>query len=166
MSESDKKTPTVSPVQGATSETATIVPKELESEWLQFLEQKEYEEDMALIEHDSTPPPLPSSGFEDEIDFVYSMWLKDEIDHNVADLPYEALEALAKQQTKILKECKERIAKAKEDGDVNYELRVHMHEEIGTITEEESGPNWQNVNHWWGHFKVVYVRTCMCKCCV
>ena len=48
MSESDKKTPTVSPDQGGTSETATSVPKELESEWLQFLKQrkddKEYSE--------------------------------------------------------------------------------------------------------------------------
>ena len=44
MSESDNKTPTVSPDQGATSATATIVPKELESEWLQFLKQKENEE--------------------------------------------------------------------------------------------------------------------------
>ena len=48
MSESDKKTPTVSPDQGATSETATPIPKELESEWLQFLKQrkddKEYSE--------------------------------------------------------------------------------------------------------------------------
>ena len=48
MSESDKKTPTVSPDQGATSETATPIPKELESEWLQFLRQrkedKEYSE--------------------------------------------------------------------------------------------------------------------------
>ena len=82
---------------------------------------KEYEKDMALIEHDP-PPPLPSSGFEDEIDFVYSMRLKDEVDREVIDLPYEALEAMAKQQTKILKESRECVAKAKEDGDVNYEL--------------------------------------------
>ena len=41
MSENDRKTPTVSPDQGATSATATIVPKELESEWLQFLKQKD-----------------------------------------------------------------------------------------------------------------------------
>ena len=41
MSSVEKKTPTVSPDQGATSATATIVPKELESEWLQFLKQKE-----------------------------------------------------------------------------------------------------------------------------
>ena len=48
MSESDKKTPTVSPDQGATSDTATSIPKELESELLQFLKQrkdnKEYSE--------------------------------------------------------------------------------------------------------------------------
>ena len=48
MSESDTKTPTVSPDQGATSETATSIPKELESEWLLFLKQrmddKEYSE--------------------------------------------------------------------------------------------------------------------------
>ena len=48
MSESDKKTPTVLPDQGATSDTATSIPKELESEWLQFLKQrkddKEYSE--------------------------------------------------------------------------------------------------------------------------
>ena len=48
MSESDKKTPTVSQDQGATSETATSIPKELESEWLQFLKKrkddKEYSE--------------------------------------------------------------------------------------------------------------------------
>ena len=41
MSESDKKTPIVPSDQGATSMTATVVPKELESEWLQFLKQKE-----------------------------------------------------------------------------------------------------------------------------
>ena len=48
MSESDKKTPIVPPDQGATGMTATVVPKELESEWLQFLkrkkEDKEYDE--------------------------------------------------------------------------------------------------------------------------
>ena len=92
---------------------------------------KEYKKDMAVIGldpyHDAAPPPLPLSGFEDEIDFVYSMWLKDEVDCDVIDLPYEALEAMAKQQTKILKECKERVAKAKEDGDVNYELEyIHL----------------------------------------
>ena len=47
MSESDKKTPTVSPDQGATGATAIIVPKELESEWLQFLKQREEEKEYA-----------------------------------------------------------------------------------------------------------------------
>ena len=45
MSESGKKTPTVSPDQGATSATATIVPKELESAWSQFLKEREEYED-------------------------------------------------------------------------------------------------------------------------
>ena len=48
MSESDKKTPIVPLDQGATSMTATVVSKVLESEWLQFLklkkEDKEYDE--------------------------------------------------------------------------------------------------------------------------
>ena len=41
MSESGKKTPIVPPDQGATGMTATVVPKGLESEWLQFLKLKE-----------------------------------------------------------------------------------------------------------------------------
>ena len=41
MSDSDRKTLTVSLDQGASSVTAIIVPKELESEWLQFLKQRE-----------------------------------------------------------------------------------------------------------------------------
>ena len=41
MSESGKKTPIVPPDQGATSMTATVVPKGLESDWLQFLKRKE-----------------------------------------------------------------------------------------------------------------------------
>ena len=45
MSDSDEKTPIVPPDQGATSMTATVVPKELESEWLQFLKQKKEKEE-------------------------------------------------------------------------------------------------------------------------
>ena len=40
MSDSDRKTLTVSLDQGASGVTAIIVPKELESEWLQFLKQR------------------------------------------------------------------------------------------------------------------------------
>ena len=45
MSESDKKTPIVPSDQGATSMTVTVVPKELESDWLQFLKQKKEDEE-------------------------------------------------------------------------------------------------------------------------
>ena len=59
MSESDKKTPIVPSDQGATSMTATVVPKELESEWLQFLKQKEeaskYHSPMAPTEETTEP---------------------------------------------------------------------------------------------------------------
>ena len=37
------KTPIVPPDQGATTMTATVVPKELESEWLQFLKRRKEE---------------------------------------------------------------------------------------------------------------------------
>ena len=47
MSDSDRKTLTVSPDQGATSVTTIIVPKELESEWLEFLKQREEEKEFA-----------------------------------------------------------------------------------------------------------------------
>ena len=75
MSESDKKTPIVPSDQGATSMTATVVPKELESEWLQFLKQKEedredlemeayyntlvgnMQKEMGLDKQDFGPPP-------------------------------------------------------------------------------------------------------------
>ena len=75
MSESDKKTPIVPSDQGATSMTATVVPKELESEWLQFLKQKEedkehhemevyyntlmenIQKEMGLDKQDFGPPP-------------------------------------------------------------------------------------------------------------
>ena len=56
MSDREKKTSTVSPDQGATGATAIIVPKELESEWLQFLkqreEEKEYNRHMTIIDKD------------------------------------------------------------------------------------------------------------------
>ena len=56
MSDREEKTSTVSPDQGATSVTAIIVPKELESEWLQFLkqreEEKEYNRHMKIIDKD------------------------------------------------------------------------------------------------------------------
>ena len=75
MSESDKKTPIVPSDQGATSMTATVIPKELESEWLQFLTQKEQDKEhhemevyyntlvenmqkeMGLDKQDFGPPP-------------------------------------------------------------------------------------------------------------
>ena len=53
MSDSEEKSQNVSPDQGATGETATSVPlaeaemtKELKAEWLQFLKQKEGEEEI------------------------------------------------------------------------------------------------------------------------
>ena len=53
MSDSDRKTLTVSLDQGATGVTAIIIPKELESEWLQFLKQrkedKEYDQHMKVV---------------------------------------------------------------------------------------------------------------------
>ena len=49
ISDSDRKTLTVSPDQGATSTTAIIVPKEFESEWLQFLKQRK--EDKEFHQH-------------------------------------------------------------------------------------------------------------------
>ena len=53
MSDSEEKTQNVSPDQGATGETGTSVPlaeaemtKELKAKWLQFLKQKEEEEEI------------------------------------------------------------------------------------------------------------------------
>ena len=55
MSESDKKTPIVPSDQGATSMTATVVPKELESAWLQFLKQRkeDKEHDEMVVEYNT-----------------------------------------------------------------------------------------------------------------
>ena len=50
MSDSDKKRPNVSPDQGATSATAIMVPKELESEWLQFLKQRKEDKEFDEME--------------------------------------------------------------------------------------------------------------------
>ena len=64
MSESGKKTPTVSPDEGATSATATIVPKELESEWSQFLKQrkedKEYDEMVSYFNKQASEMEVPT----------------------------------------------------------------------------------------------------------
>ena len=50
MSDSDKKRPTEVPDQGATSATAIMVPKELESEWLQFLKQRKEDKEFDEME--------------------------------------------------------------------------------------------------------------------
>ena len=87
MNDSEEKTPTVSPDQGATSETAGTqseqdggIPSELP--WLLFVEDPmmEYERDMILSGHKPSPaPPLPPcewnnfAAFEKEVDFAFEM---------------------------------------------------------------------------------------------
>ena len=87
MSDSEEKTPTVSPDQGATSETAATqseqaggIPSELP--WFLFVEDPmmEYERNMMLSGHKpSTAPPLPPceqnnfAAFEKEFDFAFEM---------------------------------------------------------------------------------------------
>ena len=118
MSDSEEKTLTVPPDQGATSETAATqseqaggIPSELP--WFLFVEDPmmEYERDMILSGHKLSPAPLlPSceqnnfAAFKKEVDFAFEMRLQDE-NHDI-DLPYEALEAIAKQQKRVLERYK------------------------------------------------------------
>ena len=57
---------------------------------------------------------------EEELDFALERHL-DDGDCDDIELPYEALEAITKQQKRFLERCKESVAKAKEDGDISYE---------------------------------------------
>ena len=57
---------------------------------------------------------------EEELEFAFERHLDDDNCDDI-DLPYEALEAIAKQQKRVLEMCKESAAKAKEDGDISYE---------------------------------------------
>ena len=140
MSDSEEKTPTVSPDQGATSETVATqseqaggIPSKLP--WFLFVgdPMKEYERYMMLSRHKLSPaPPLPPceqnkfAAFEKEVDFAFDMQLQDNENHDI-DLPYEALEAITKQQKRVLEMCKQSAAKAKEDGDISYEQEyIHM----------------------------------------
>ena len=84
---------------------------------------------MMLSGHKPSPAPLLPpceqnnfTAFEKEVDFAFEMRLQDNENHDI-DLPYEALEAIAKQQKRVLEMCKQSAAKAKEDGDISYEQK-------------------------------------------
>ena len=88
---------------------------------------KEYGRDIMLSGHKPLPaPPLPPceqnkfTAFEKEVDFAFEMWLQENENHDI-DLPYEALEAIAKWQKGFLEMCKQSAAKAKEHDDISYE---------------------------------------------
>ena len=152
MSDSEEKKPTVSLDQGATSETAATQSEQaggipLKLPWFLFVEDpmKEYKKDMMLSGHKPSPAPLlPSceqnkfAAFEKEVDFAFEMQLQDSENHDI-DLPYEALEAIAKQQKRVLEMCKQSAAKANEDGDISYE-QEYMHEADGSIGEKDLWP--------------------------